>query len=97
MIKRERNRIAATKCREKKKEKLQGLLEDAESLEKSNTSLRQECYRLEAEKRYLVKMLMDRAQNTDPGQSQIDNLALTAGQPGGEQQFFNNLDYNLQS
>ena len=46
--------------REKKKEKLNGLLQKAESLEKHNENLRQECYRLEAEKRYLVKMLMDK-------------------------------------
>ena len=62
MLKREKNRQAATKCREKKKEKLNHLLCQADQLEKFNDGLRQECYRLEAEKRYLVKMLMDRAQ-----------------------------------
>ena len=62
MLKREKNRLAATKCREKKKEKLNHLLGQADQLEKFNDGLRQECYRLEAEKRYLVKMLMDRAQ-----------------------------------
>ena len=62
MLKREKNRLAATKCREKKKEKLNHLLCQADQLEKFNDGLRQECYRLEAEKRYLVKMLMDKAQ-----------------------------------
>ena len=62
MLKREKNRQAATKCREKKKEKLNHLLGQADQLEKFNDGLRQECYRLEAEKRYLVKMLMDKAQ-----------------------------------
>ena len=62
MLKREKNRLAATKCREKKKEKLNHLLGQADQLEKFNDGLRQECYRLEAEKRYLVKMLMDKAQ-----------------------------------
>ena len=67
------------------------MLQDAESLERSNTSLRQECYRLEAEKRYLVKMLMDRSQTeaTEPA------MAQTYGQ-GEEQIFINNLDFNLQ-
>jgi len=60
-LKREKNRLAATKCREKKKEKLNSLLGKAENLERFNNDLRQECYRLEAEKTYLVKMLMDRA------------------------------------
>ena len=36
----------------------------ADQLERFNNELRQECYRLEAEKRYLVKVLMDRAQDT---------------------------------
>merc|ERR1719350_360700 len=60
-LKREKNRLAATKCREKKKEKLNSLLAKAEQLERFNNDLRQECYRLEAEKTYLVKMLMDKA------------------------------------
>merc|ERR1712179_181768 len=60
-LKREKNRLAATKCREKKKEKLNTLLGKAEQLERFNNDLRQECYRLEAEKTYLVKMLMDKA------------------------------------
>ena len=83
-MKREKNRLAATKCRyvcaytiekgvfrncsncrEKKKEKLNHLLCQADQLEKFNDELRQECYRLEAEKRYLVKMLMDRAHEGD--------------------------------
>jgi len=60
-LKREKNRLAATKCREKKKEKLNNLMLTAEHLERGNNELRQECYRLEAEKRYLVKMLMERS------------------------------------
>ena len=85
-------------AREKKKEKLQVLLQDAESLEKSNTSLRQECYRLEAEKRYLVKMLMDRSQAeaAEQAQAQAQNYnGQTLGQTE-EQIFINNLDFNLQ-
>ena len=76
------------------------LLQDAESLEKSNTSLRQECYRLEAEKRYLVKMLMDRSQAEAAEQAQAQAQAQnyngqTLGQTE-EQIFINNLDFNLQ-
>ena len=73
------------------------MLQDAESLEKSNTSLRQECYRLEAEKRYLVKMLMDRSQTeaTEQTQAQAQTYGQTLGQVE-EQIFINNLDFNLQ-
>ena len=81
-------------AREKKKEKLQGLLEDAESLEKSNTSLRQECYRLEAEKRYLVKMLMDRSQSESTEPAPAPNYGQTVGQ-SEEQIFINNSDQDL--
>ena len=80
--------------REKKKEKLQGLLQDAESLEASNTSLRQECYRLEAEKRYLVKMLMDRSQTEAMEQAQAQNFGQNLGQPE-EKIFLNNSDQDL--
>ena len=87
--------------REKKKEKLQVLLHDAESLEKSNTSLRQECYRLEAEKRYLVKMLMDRSQAeaAEAEQAQAENshsYGQTFSGQTEEQIFINNIDFNLQ-
>ena len=44
---------------------MNSLLGRADQLERFNNELRQECYRLEAEKRYLVKVLMDRAQDTD--------------------------------
>ena len=57
-IRRERNRIAATKCREKKKQKLNIMLSKAETIQKSNNILRQEVYKLEAEKRQLVRLLM---------------------------------------
>ena len=57
--------------REKKKEKLNSLLGRADQLERFNNELRQECYRLEAEKRYLVKVLMDRAQDTDTSTSYL--------------------------
>ena len=67
------------------------MLQDAESLEKSNTSLRQECYRLEAEKRYLVKMLMDRSQTESlEQQAQAQNYGQTE-----EQIFINNSDQDL--
>ena len=73
------------------------LLQDAESLEKSNTGLRQECYRLEAEKRYLVKVLMDRSQTeaTEQTQAQAQTYGQTLGQ-AEEQIFISNLDFNLQ-
>lgn len=48
---------------------MNSLLGRADQLERFNNELRQECYRLEAEKRYLVKVLMDRAQDTDTATS----------------------------
>ena len=70
------------------------MLTSAEQLEKSNSSLRQECYRLEAEKRYLVKMLMDRAQTS--GQTP-HNDSFTGTIPQSDQQtFLDNFDFNLQ-
>ena len=50
---------------------MNSLLGRADQLERFNNELRQECYRLEAEKRYLVKVLMDRAQNTDTSTSYL--------------------------
>ena len=85
--------------REKKKEKLQSLLHSAEQLEKSNTSLRQECYRLEAEKRYLVKMLMDRTQNAEQENTDsfANTISSTTTQAQSEEQILlDNLDFNLQ-
>ena len=66
-------KVLRKKCREKKKEKLNHLLCQADQLEKFNDELRQECYRLEAEKRYLVKMLMDRALDGDITSNTLDN------------------------
>ena len=64
LLRRERNRLAATKCRNKKKEKLTQMLQTADAIEKSNNSLRQEIYKLEAEKRHLVKLLMMKGKGT---------------------------------
>ena len=50
---------------------MNSLLGRADKLERFNNDLRQECYRLEAEKRYLVKVLMDRAQDTDTSTSYL--------------------------
>ena len=57
-MRRERNKLAATKCRNKKKEKFNLILHKAEAIQKSNNNLRQEMYRLEAEKKHLVRLLM---------------------------------------
>ena len=58
LLRRERNRLAATKCRNKKKNKFNLIINKAEVIEKSNNNLRQEIYKLEAEKRHLVRLLM---------------------------------------
>jgi len=54
---RERNKIAATKCRNKKKEKTTRLIAEGEVLEIQNASLKEEIKKLEAEKRSLNDLL----------------------------------------
>ena len=54
---RERNKIAATKCRNKKKEKTTRLIAEGEVLEIQNASLKEEINKLEAEKRSLSDLL----------------------------------------
>ena len=58
MLHREGNRVAATKCRYKKKEKLNIIIGKVESIEKSNSLLLQDIFRLEAEKKQIVRLLM---------------------------------------
>ena len=57
---------------------MNSLLGRADQLERFNNELRQECYRLEAEKRYLVKVLMDRAQDTDTSTSYLADSGAAA-------------------
>jgi len=54
---RERNKIAATKCRNKKKERTTRLIAEGEVLEIQNASLKEELRKLEAEKRSLSDLL----------------------------------------
>jgi len=65
MERRKRNKIAATKCRNKKKEKTNQLILQAKIEEEKNIQLRNIVARLQEEKNLLVKMLMeDRLQNS---------------------------------
>ena len=54
---RERNKIAATKCRNKKKERTTRLIAEGEVLEIQNASLKEELKKLEVEKRSLSELL----------------------------------------
>jgi hypothetical protein len=54
---RDRNKIAATKCRNKKKAKTQKLVAEGEVVEVQNINLKQEIVRLEAEQRHLESIL----------------------------------------
>lgn len=54
---RERNKVAATKCRHRKKERTVILMQESDSLEDHNVSLRTEIQRLETEKRRLMDVL----------------------------------------
>lgn len=54
---RERNKIAATKCRMKKREKTQNLVSESEVLENQNINLKNEVRALENQRRKLVELL----------------------------------------
>ncbi|XP_017484278.1 PREDICTED: activating transcription factor 3-like [Rhagoletis zephyria] len=54
---RERNKIAATKCRMKKRERTQNLIKESEQLETQNVDLKSQVRTLEAERRKLFDML----------------------------------------
>ena len=54
---RERNKVAATKCRHRKKERTVVLMRESDHLEDHNVSLRTEIQRLETEKRRLIDVL----------------------------------------
>merc|ERR1712154_708861 len=59
---RERNKVAATKCRNKKKERTTRLIAEGEVLEIQNSSLKDELRKLEAEKRSLNDLLSQHRQ-----------------------------------
>ncbi|KAM7346705.1 activating transcription factor 3 [Cochliomyia hominivorax] len=54
---RERNKIAATKCRMKKRERTQNLIKEAEQLDTQNVDLKNQVRVLENERRKLLEML----------------------------------------
>ena len=54
---RERNKIAATKCRLKKREKTVILVQESETLETQNHELKSQIQELETQQRRLVDML----------------------------------------
>ena len=54
---RERNKIAATKCRLKKREKTVILVQESETLETQNHELKSQIQELETQRRRLVDML----------------------------------------
>lgn len=56
---RERNKVAATKCRNKKKERTGRLAEESGSLEVNNDALKNEIHSLEAEKKELLDLLQN--------------------------------------
>ena len=95
-IRRERNRIAATKCRNKKKHKLSIILSKAETIEKSNNRLRQEVYQLEAEKRQLVSLLMIKGKGSAQISQKLDpNANLSEYQSSNENNYLFSVIDNL--
>ena len=57
-MRRMKNKAAAIKCRNKKKMKIKQLISQANTIEETHVQLRRTIAKLEAEKTYLVKMLM---------------------------------------
>ncbi|XP_034670851.1 activating transcription factor 3 isoform X2 [Drosophila subobscura] len=64
---RERNKIAATKCRMKKRERTQNLIKESEVLDTQNVELKQQVRSLETERRKLLEMLQNHANAMSPG------------------------------
>lgn len=60
---RERNKVAATKCRYKKREETTGLMRESEVVEALNSSLKQELSRLESEEQQLSLILYEHSQS----------------------------------
>jgi len=54
---RERNKVAAEKCRNKKKKETQKLFAESEMVERANACYKEELARLEAEKKHLLRIL----------------------------------------
>ena len=61
LTRRMKNKVAATKCRNKKKEKTKQIIAQTEALEACNYQLRQMVAKLEVEKRHLVMLLRMRS------------------------------------
>ncbi|XP_037931661.1 activating transcription factor 3-like [Teleopsis dalmanni] len=60
---RERNKIAATKCRMKKRERTQNLIKESEQLDTQNVDLKNQVRTLEKERRKLLEMLQAHSTN----------------------------------
>lgn len=72
---RERNKIAATKCRMKKRERTVNLVSEAETLEAQNIDLKSQMRSLELERRSLTEMLQVHSGSCSRGQAfQIPNI-----------------------
>jgi hypothetical protein len=58
LVRRMKNKAAATKCRNKKKLKIKQLITQAQMIKERNIQLRQTIAKIDAEKTHLVKKLM---------------------------------------
>jgi len=77
---RERNKIAATKCRLKKRERTVNLVQESEILENQNHDLKSQIQELETQRRRLVDMLsVHRPNCTKPHAFPITNYPTTPG------------------
>lgn len=86
---RERNKIAATKCRLKKREKTNNLIKESEQLDSQNVDLKSQVKTLELERRSLLEMLQSHANVCANGFSLAPHLYQSPAY-----KYFNILDLN---
>lgn len=86
---RERNKIAATKCRLKKREKTNNLIKESEQLDAQNVDLKTQVKSLELERRSLLEMLQSHANVCTNGFALAPHLYQSPAY-----KYFNVLDLN---
>ncbi|XP_049285719.1 activating transcription factor 3 isoform X2 [Anopheles funestus] len=94
---RERNKIAATKCRMKKRERTVNLINESETLDAQNKELKSQVSKLETEYRKLVEVLQAHGPTCvhQKGYQPLPSLSTIIGNSGsgGSGKYLNDLNY----
>uniref|UniRef100_A0A182MH24 BZIP domain-containing protein n=1 Tax=Anopheles culicifacies TaxID=139723 RepID=A0A182MH24_9DIPT len=94
---RERNKIAATKCRMKKRERTVNLINESETLDAQNKELKSQVSKLETEYRKLVEVLQAHGPTCvhQKGYQPLPSLSTITGSNGsaGSGKYLNDLNY----